>query len=175
VVSPVPSATSMTSVDSARSAEGKPGHVTGAAVCGRIIAWCWPSRRRWLLLALCFEIISVAAAASLTQTLSTSHIRDNIVLALLGAAMGSQNAVARQLSIKDLHTSVITGLLTGLVAVTLPAKQNSCIPRRLMAIAALIVGAFSGALTVARWGLPVTLVLSMGVLAAATAIFSADS
>lgn len=148
------------------------GFLVGAAVCGRIISRCWPRGKRWLLLSLALEIIVVAAAGGLMQAMTSSAPRNNIVLALLGLAMGAQNAVARQLSIKDLQTSVVTGLLTGLVAVTLPARNNPHITRRLMAVVALVIGAFGGAWLVASFGVPVALFVAVGLLALAAAVFS---
>ena len=74
--------------------------------------------------------------------------------ALLAAAMGVQNAVARKLAVPDLTTTVLTMTLTGIGADiraafrgegTTRAATRGDLDRRLLAVATMVIGAAAGA------------------------------
>ena len=69
------------------------------------------------------------------------------LVAALALAMGVQNATARRLAVPELTTTVLTMTLTGIAAdSTLAGGGGSKIGRRLVAVAAMLVGALIGAL-----------------------------
>ena len=68
------------------------------------------------------------------------------LIAVLGIAMGIQNASARKLAVPDLTTTVLTLTITGIAAdSTLAGGSGSKAGRRLLAVATMGVGAFIGA------------------------------
>lgn len=70
-----------------------------------------------------------------------------MVLGLLGFALGLQNAVARSLAVPDLTTTVLTLTITGISA-DLRKRDYATMLRRSLAISAMLLGAFFGAV----WG-----------------------
>ncbi|MEV7418361.1 YoaK family protein [Streptomyces sp. NPDC089919] len=69
------------------------------------------------------------------------------VIVFLGLAMGLQNAVARRLGVPDLTTTVLTLTLTGLAADSTAAGGPAPRPgRRILSVAAMFLGALTGAL-----------------------------
>jgi uncharacterized membrane protein YoaK (UPF0700 family) len=103
------------------------------------------------------------------------------VAALLAFALGVQNAVARKLAVPDLTTTVLTMTLTGLGAdiralfgaearVRGPqAGARAAFGRRLLAVAAMIIGAVAGASLALRVSPVSALVLATALLAVVTA------
>jgi uncharacterized membrane protein YoaK (UPF0700 family) len=77
-------------------------------------------------------------------------------------ALGMQNAAARALAVPDATTTVLTMTLTGFAA-DLRQRNAPVLLRRLLAVAAMLVGGFAGALLVlqqnAAWALALALVL----------------
>jgi uncharacterized membrane protein YoaK (UPF0700 family) len=68
------------------------------------------------------------------------------LIAVLGISMGIQNASARKIAVPDLTTTVLTLTITGIAAdSTLAGGSGSKAGRRLLAIAAMLVGALLGA------------------------------
>jgi uncharacterized membrane protein YoaK (UPF0700 family) len=87
------------------------------------------------------------------------------VTAALALAMGVQNATARRLAVPELTTTVLTMTLTGIAAdSTLAGGGGSKIGRRLVAVAAMLVGALIGALLALRVGTVAPLAAAAGVL-----------
>ena len=79
--------------------------------------------------------------------------------------MGVQNATARRLAVPELTTTVLTMTLTGIAAdSTLAGGGGSKIGRRLVAVAAMLVGALIGALLALRVGTVAPLAAAAGVL-----------
>jgi uncharacterized membrane protein YoaK (UPF0700 family) len=77
--------------------------------------------------------------------------------------MGGQNAIARRLAVPDLTTTVLTLTVTGLVA---DAALWSVRGRRLVPVAAMLVGALAGGVLL-RWvSTPAPLWVAAAVLAA---------
>ena len=69
-----------------------------------------------------------------------------MVIALLAAALGLQNATVRRLAVPDLTTTVLTLTLTGLAADFRVAGRNPRVGRRLAAVGLMAAGALGGAL-----------------------------
>ena len=93
--------------------------------------------------ALCAAAIPVAAAAG-HQLGSGSRY---VLIALLALAMGVQNAAARRLAVADLTTTVLTLTLTGIAADSwLGGGSGANTARRILAVAAMLLGAVIGAL-----------------------------
>jgi uncharacterized membrane protein YoaK (UPF0700 family) len=89
------------------------------------------------------------------------------LIALLALGMGIQNATARRLAVADLTTTVLTLTLTGVAADSrLAGGSGAKMGRRLLAVAAMTLGAFVGALLL----LEVATVLSLAVVAAIVAV-----
>ena len=69
------------------------------------------------------------------------------LIVLLALAMGIQNATARRLAVADLTTTVLTLTLTGIAADSrLAGGPGTKTGRRLLAVAAMALGALAGAL-----------------------------
>lgn len=95
--------------------------------------------------------------------------------ALLALAMGLQNAAAQRLAVPDLTTTVLTRTLTGLAADYSDYRSGSApgaqLPLRILAVAAMLLGALTGGLLALHvsvasvLGLTLGLVLCVGLLA----------
>ena len=109
-----------------------------------------PSRPpgRLLAIASCVQTIIVAGAllVSLASFGGRADISAHALVLLLAFAMGLQTATARRLGVPDLTTTVLTLAVTGLAADG--AHPNT--GRRLVAIVAMFVGAFVGAVLMFR-------------------------
>jgi uncharacterized membrane protein YoaK (UPF0700 family) len=124
---------------------------TGALAGGRAITSL--SRNRGRLLAVVTAIEAVLAAAALAVALGGSAPYTGasryVLIALLGMAMGLQNATARKLAVPDLTTTVLTLTITGAAADSaLVGGPGSRVGRRLPAVLGMLVGASAGALLV---------------------------
>jgi uncharacterized membrane protein YoaK (UPF0700 family) len=94
------------------------------------------------------EAVLCAAATVVAATRSGTAARYTITV-VLAVALGGQNATARKLAVPDMTTTVLTLTLTGLVADTPDLrKPGSHTRRRAAAVAAVLVGATSGAFLV---------------------------
>jgi uncharacterized membrane protein YoaK (UPF0700 family) len=83
-----------------------------------------------------------------------------VLIALLGLAMGIQNAAARRIAVPDLTTTVLTLTIVGMSADGLfGGGPNSKVGRRLLSVLAMFLGALAGSLLV----LEVSDALSIGV------------
>jgi len=102
--------------------------------------------------------------------------------ALLAIALGVQNAVARKLAVPDMTTTVLTMTLTGVgadiravfgeegrVRGAARGAARSALGRRLLVVAAMVVGALAGASLALRVSPLSGLVLAAALLAAVTA------
>ena len=68
------------------------------------------------------------------------------LIVLLGVSMGIQNATVRKLAVPDMTTTVLTLTITGIAADSAIAGGNgSAAGRRLVVIAAMLLGALAGA------------------------------
>jgi uncharacterized membrane protein YoaK (UPF0700 family) len=89
------------------------------------------------------------------------------LIVALGLAMGVQNAVARRLAVPDLTTTVLTLTLVGVAADSKLAGGPGGHPaRRLISVAAMLLGALVGGLLVVHVNLWLPLALAAALLAA---------
>jgi uncharacterized membrane protein YoaK (UPF0700 family) len=142
--------------------------LVGAVIGGRLAVHFGEPRHRWLGVALLTEAAFVGVAALAAIGLDADELTDRrfLVISLLGAAMGIRNASVRRLAVPDLTTTVLTLTITGLAADSPLAGTETKRPRRrIIAIAAMLLGAFVGALLVR-----VSLVLPLLIMAALVAL-----
>jgi uncharacterized membrane protein YoaK (UPF0700 family) len=113
-------------------------------------------------------------AVSLIVALATSEPLDEAarygLLVSLALAMGVQNAAAQRLAIPELTTTVLTKTLTGLASeARIVGGPGSQAGRRLVAVAAMLLGALAGGLlaldvaVAAALGIALAIVLAVGV------------
>jgi uncharacterized membrane protein YoaK (UPF0700 family) len=147
----------------------------GAAAGGRLNVALSGQRHRWLTAAATTQLV-LAAAAAIAAAAGALGPAGNArfgIIALLGAAMGMQNATARKLAVPDLTTTVLTLTLTGLAAdSSLAGGGNPRMVRRATAVAAMLAGAMAGAALMVRAGFTVTLAVVAGVYAAVAVGFA---
>lgn len=138
--------------------------LVGAVLGGRLAVHLGHPQHRWLALALLAEAAFVGLAALAASGLDADALTDRrfLVIGLLGVAMGIRNASVRRLAVPDLTTTVLTLTITGLAADSPLAGTETKRPRRrIVAIAAMLLGAFAGALLVR-----VSLLLPLVIMAA---------
>jgi uncharacterized membrane protein YoaK (UPF0700 family) len=88
------------------------------------------------------------------------------LIVLLALAMGVQNATARRLAVPDLTTTVLTLTLTGIAADSqLGGGTGANTGRRLLSVAAMLLGATVGAVLVLKVAPVASLVLAAAILA----------
>ncbi len=152
------------------------GFLVGASVGGVAGERLGAHRGRLLGVVAGGELVLVLVAL-LAAAWAGPHIgpgeRDGIA-ALLALAMGAQNAAVRQLKVFDLTTTVLTMTLTG-VAADLRQHDRFAIVRRLLAVAAMLAGAVSGAVLVLEVSTVAALGLATALLAIVVACASAGS
>jgi uncharacterized membrane protein YoaK (UPF0700 family) len=91
------------------------------------------------------------------------------LIVALSLAMGVQNATARKLAVPDLTTTVLTLTITGIAADSpIAGATGAHAARRLISVAAMLVGALAGALLVLRVHIVYPLVIALVILAAVT-------
>ncbi len=119
-------------------------------------------------------LLAVATIFSVVRTPHVSAASGYIVIALMAMAMGVRNATIRKLAVPDLTTTVLTMTLTGLAAdSTLAGGDGRGSRRRVLAVAAMLVGALTGALEL-KSGIVLPLATAT-VLAALTGLFYVPS
>jgi uncharacterized membrane protein YoaK (UPF0700 family) len=88
------------------------------------------------------------------------------LIVLLALAMGTQNATARRLAVRDLTTTVLTLTLTGIAADSpLGSPAPGHLPRRLISLTAMFSGALVSAVLVIHVGLVLPLAIAAGLMA----------
>jgi uncharacterized membrane protein YoaK (UPF0700 family) len=157
----------------------------GALVAGRMSRHL--ARHRELLLGVTAAvqalllIVAVIIAALHTQPLASHPLAipplaagpRYTLIVLLAAAMGTQNGTARKLAVPDLTTTVLTLTITGVAADgPLAAATGARVTRRLISVAAMLVGALIGAVLVlhARIVFPLGIALVILVAVALTGV-----
>jgi uncharacterized membrane protein YoaK (UPF0700 family) len=108
-----------------------------------------PVRRRWVMIALLAELLLVAVAGVVAVGLpiDAGGARRYVVIGLLAAGLGLQNATVRRLAVPDVTTTVLTLTLTGLAADSwLAGGHSPRAGRRLAAVGLMAAGALAGAL-----------------------------
>jgi uncharacterized membrane protein YoaK (UPF0700 family) len=107
------------------------------------------TRQRWLTITLLMELglVITAGVVAIGLPLDGGDGRRYVVIALLAAALGLQNATVRRLAVPDLTTTVLTLTLTGLAADSwLAGGQSPRAGRRLATVGLMAAGALVGAL-----------------------------
>jgi uncharacterized membrane protein YoaK (UPF0700 family) len=127
------------------------GFLVGAGAGGHLVT-VWRSHRGRLLLAGSSVELVCVSAALVILAIAPTHLPGGVedaTAAVLGAALGMQNAVVRALAVPDLTTTVLTMTLTGLVADARRGVDPASL-RRLLAVATMFGGAFLGAALVLK-------------------------
>lgn len=147
----------------------------GAAMGGRLAAALEATRRRWLIAASGIQTLLAAAAAVGVAAggVGPAGPARFVVIALLGAGTGLQNATIRRLAIPDLTTTVLTMTLTGLAADSSLAGGHNPRPlRRLTSVSAMLLGGVGGAALMTGAGFTATLIVLAVAFAVVTAGFA---
>ena len=115
------------------------------------------------------EVVLIAAALVLAAAAGAPYtgVARVALAAALAIAMGLQNAVARNLAVADLTTTVLTMTLTGLAADASP--RASSLARRFLAVATMLAGTTAAALLVSK----VSAVAALGVATAVALVVAA--
>jgi uncharacterized membrane protein YoaK (UPF0700 family) len=123
--------------------------LVGGLAGGRIAVRFAAHRGQLLRAALATQLLFVAAAVILAavERASLAGSSRYALTALLAFAMGIQNATVRRLAVPELTTTVLTMTITGIAAdSTLAGGAGARLGRRVLAVAAMFVGALIGAL-----------------------------
>jgi uncharacterized membrane protein YoaK (UPF0700 family) len=108
-----------------------------------------------------FALLLVAVVVAAVAGQPVSHAARYGLIVPLALAMGVQNAMARQLAVPDLTTTVLTLTLTGVAADSRLAGGAGGHPgRRLISVSAMLMGALIGALLVLHVDLVLPLVIA---------------
>ena len=151
----------------------------GGALLGGRLANRFPDHRGRLLLA----AVAVETALVLFAYVGTAVFADPasgwaryLLVALLGVAMGTQNAAARRLAVPDLTTTVLTLTITGIAADgRLAGGTDSKVGRRLLSAASMFIGALVGGLLALHSSVGLPLLLAGLLLAGSTAALAVHS
>jgi uncharacterized membrane protein YoaK (UPF0700 family) len=123
----------------------------GASIGGKLSSLLGHHRGRLFSIAAAVQalLLVIALVLSLFATSPVGGGLRSSLVGVLGLAMGLQNAVARRLAVPDLTTTVLTLTITGMGAdSTFVGGTGSKAGRRLVSIAAMLIGAVLGALLV---------------------------
>ena len=127
------------------------------------------------VLVLAAVIIAAVTAQPLAAQPLAAALRYTLIV-LLAAAMGAQNATARKLAVPDLTTTVLTLTITGVAADgPLAGATGARVARRLISVAAMLLGALIGALLVIHVHIAFPLAIALVILLAVTLIAIARS
>ena len=141
--------------------------MSGAVAGGRLGSSSGQHRGRLLALASYVQVLVVGTAlvVSLAASDASGGAFTYALVVLLGLAMGLQNATARRLGVPDLTTTVLTLTVTGLAADSrFAGGANPNFGRRILAIAAMVIGASVGALLILHVGVSAVLALAVALL-----------
>ncbi len=138
--------------------------LVGSVVGGRIVARYGHHRGRHLATALAAESVFLATSVLLALWSSNApqHGFRYALIVVLSLATGIQNASIRKLAVPDLTTTVLTMTVTGIGADSaLGGGKGSKSGRRLVAVAAMFIGALLGAVLVLHVRIVVPLVIAL--------------
>jgi uncharacterized membrane protein YoaK (UPF0700 family) len=140
----------------------------GGVVAGRLAARLGDRRIHQLRAATGIQLLLFAAAipiaAAAGDTIGSG--RRYALIVVLALAMGVQNATARRLAVPDLTTTVLTLTLTGIAADSqLAGGSGANTGRRLLSVAAMLLGATVGALLLIKVAAVASLALAAAILA----------
>jgi uncharacterized membrane protein YoaK (UPF0700 family) len=154
----------------AASLVGLAGFLVGAGAGGQLVARLDQQQSRLFAVAVSAELALVGIGTVMVDVSSplSSGERDSVV-ALLAVAMGLQNAVARDLAVPDLTTTVLTMTLTGIASDLRHRSYGTSLLRRLLAVASMFVGAVVGAVLVVHQSSAAALSVGTVLLAAVVA------
>ncbi len=135
------------------------GFLGGAAAGGRIAARHGAHRGRLLRGATTLQAALVAAALVAVSIAAEPEPRGvrYAVTVVLALAMGIQNAVAAQLAVPELTTTVLTKTLTGLAS----GGGGALAARRVVSVVAMALGALAGALLALEASVAAALALAL--------------
>ena len=139
----------------------------GALAGGRLGSKTGQHRGQFLALSSYAQVAAVGAAfvVSLASFDASDDISAYAIVVLLAFAMGLQNATARRLGVPDLTTTVLTLTVTALAADShFAGGTNPNIGRRLIATAAMFIGAALGAVLIFRVGVSGALAVAVALL-----------
>ena len=139
----------------------------GAVAGGRLGSSMGQHRGQFLALSTYAQVSAVGAAfvVSLASSDVSGGIPAYVLVVLLAFAMGLQNATARRLGVPDLTTTVLTLTFTGLAADShFAGGTNPNIGRRLIATAAMFVGASLGAVLIFHVSVSAALAVAVALL-----------
>jgi uncharacterized membrane protein YoaK (UPF0700 family) len=143
--------------------------VLGALGGGLLGARLGQHRGRLLSLATLLQACLLAASVVLAALSSHPPLRVSSsygLIVLLGIAMGLQNATARKLAVPDLTTTVLTLTIVGIAADSrIVGGSGSRAGRRLIAVAAMFVGALVGGLLLFHVSIVLPLVIALIIIA----------
>ncbi len=144
------------------------GFLVGAGAGGALVRRAAGDRAKLVRSGAILEVVLVAGTLALVADRGTGlHASQrDVIAALLAAAMGIQNAVARRLAVPDLTTTVLTMTLTGIAADLRAPNRRAALGRRGLAVAAMFAGAVAGAELVLHGDLTPVLAVAVGLLAA---------
>lgn len=140
----------------------------GSVVGGRIVRRYGHHRGRHLAAALATEsgLVAVSVVLALWSSNPSQHALRYALIVVLSLATGVQNANIRKLAVPDLTTTVLTMTVTGLGADSaLGGGKGSKSGRRLIAVAAMFLGALLGAILVLHVHIVVPLAIALVVIA----------
>jgi uncharacterized membrane protein YoaK (UPF0700 family) len=142
------------------------GFLLGAGVTGPAIGRWRPLRGRLLAVATTAELVLLAGALVIatTSTEPFAATPQNLIAVVAATALGIQNASARELAVPDATTTVLTMTLTGFAA-DLRNRNGRVLLRRLLAVAAMLLGALAGAALVLHVGAAAALALAVVLVA----------
>jgi uncharacterized membrane protein YoaK (UPF0700 family) len=164
-----------TGVSIAASLTALTGFLAGAVAGGRWAVASSRRRRLWLCTGSAVQtvLVGAVAAATVAGVVRPDGPSRLGLLALIGVAMGMQNATVRHLGIPDLTTTVLTQALTGLAAESsFAGGSHPRQVRRLAAVVAMLVGALVGGALTLHAGLPTALGVTAMVFALVTVGFA---
>jgi uncharacterized membrane protein YoaK (UPF0700 family) len=149
------------------------GFVFGSLVGGRAARMLQPRPRRWVGIVFGSQALVLGVVAVLigTSVLRRTGGSSYVLIFVLAACFGLQNATVRSLGPRDLTTTVLTLTLTGLAADSFLGGGKDAKPhRRIGSVVAMFAGAALGALLLqvtTAW----VVVLAAVAVAVAAAIF----
>jgi uncharacterized membrane protein YoaK (UPF0700 family) len=148
------------------------GFVTGATGGGVVLLRTTRNRGKLLRNAVSIELILTLGglAIALVAGRTLGNPAQYAIVLLLSFALGVRNSVVRHLAVPDMTTTVLTMAITGIGA-DLRKRDTTSVLRRLLSIAAMLVGAHLGAVLILNVGAPAALetiavmLLVIGILA----------
>jgi uncharacterized membrane protein YoaK (UPF0700 family) len=118
----------------------------GAAAGGRITARLrHRGRALWTVALLEVTLLAAAAAIAVPARAPVGGWPLYATIGVMAIAMGARNAVVRWLAVPDLTTTVLTMTVTGIAADSPTGAGAVRLRRRLLSVAAMLLGGFAGA------------------------------